>query len=75
MFSDMHEEELRLAVENAKKETAREILNAMLDIKPDFSLLDGCTPSEFMRSVNLATDIIFQAVKEQAKRYGVEVEE
>lgn len=57
-----------------RKETAREILNAMLDIKPDFSLLDGCTPSEFMRSVDLATNIIFQAVKEQAKRYDVEVE-
>jgi hypothetical protein len=31
MFSDMHEEELRLAVENAKKETAREILEWLKD--------------------------------------------
>lgn len=62
-------------VNKSRKETAREILNAMLDIKPDFSLLDGCTPSEFMRSVDLATNIIFQAVKKQAERYDVEVKE
>lgn len=65
----------KVAYKQARKETAREFANAMLDIKPDFRILNGCNPSEFMRSVNLATDIIFQAVKEVAKRYGVEVEE
>ena len=69
------EVKLERQLKEVRKETAREFANAMLDIKPDLRMLDGCTPSEFMRIVNLATDIIFQAVKKVAKSYGVEVEE
>ena len=71
MFSDMHEEELRLAVENAKKETARGILK-LVDKKLDLYRNGVIGGSLYDDGYKSAVQEIKFSIK---KLYGVEVGE
>lgn len=76
MFSDWQEEQTRLAVEKAKKETAREILNELNRIVNKNAIKVNCDDYECCGFIYMIDcDDIALCLTKLEKQYGVEIGE